>query len=106
MVERRDEEETQNKSQSGTPDAVWFCLRPASNHRRGVANNVFESLAGGPRALDEVSRETGASTRGLRAIMNALVGLELLTKRGQKYSLTSESEAFLVKNRPGTLAGF
>ena len=30
--------------------------------------------------VDEVSRETGASARGLRAIMNALVGLELLTK--------------------------
>jgi 3-hydroxy-5-methyl-1-naphthoate 3-O-methyltransferase len=83
-----------------------FAYAPPLIIGAAVANNVFESLAGGPRALDEVSRETGASTRGLRAIMNALVGLELLTKRGQKYSLTSESEAFLVKNRPGTLAGF
>src|SRR5439155_13081196 len=38
--------------------------------------------------------------------MNALAGLELLKKPGDKYSLTPESEAFLVSNKPGTLAGF
>jgi precorrin-6B methylase 2 len=37
--------------------------------------------------------------------MNALVGLELLKKTGDHYSLTPESEAFLVSNKPGTLAG-
>ena len=37
--------------------------------------------------------------------MNALVG-ELLTKRNGKYALTPESENFLVRNKPGTLAGF
>ena len=71
-----------------------------------VANKVFDTLASGPRSVAEVSRETGASTRGLRAIMNALVGLELLTKRDGEYALTPESENFLVRDKPGTLAGF
>ena len=71
-----------------------------------VSNNVFDTLARGPKSIDEVSRNTGASTRGLRAIMNALLGLELLTKRDGKYALTPESENFLVRNKPGTLAGF
>src|SRR5256886_12721270 len=71
-----------------------------------VANNVFETLAGGAKSVEEVSRETGSSTRGLRAIMNALVGLELLKKSGDKYALTPESEAFLIRNKPDTLAGF
>jgi hypothetical protein len=31
-----------------------------------VANKVFDILASGPRSVDELSRETGASTRGLR----------------------------------------
>jgi 3-hydroxy-5-methyl-1-naphthoate 3-O-methyltransferase len=83
-----------------------FAYAPPLIIGAAVANNVFETLAGGAKTVDEVSRETGASTRGLRAVMNALVGLELLTKRGQKYSLASESDAFLVKNKPGTLAGF
>src|SRR5205809_8085215 len=71
-----------------------------------VSNKVFDSLASGAKTVGQLSKETGASPRGLRAIMNALVGLELLRKNGDKYSLTPESEAFLVSNKPGTLAGF
>ena len=71
-----------------------------------VSNKVFDTLVTGPKTVEEVSKATGSSVRGLRSIMNALVGLELLTKNGDKYSLTPESEAFLVSNKPGTLAGF
>ena len=39
--------------------------------------------------------------------MDALVGLELLKKdRQSRYSLTPESQAFLISEKPGTLAGF
>jgi len=69
-------------------------------------NKVFDTLADGPKTVEEVARATGCSIRGLRAIMNALVGLDLLSKERNKYSLTPESEAFLVSNKPGTLAGF
>ena len=69
-------------------------------------NKVFDTLVGGPKTVEEVAKATGCSIRGLRAIMNALVGLDLLSKEGNKYSLTPESEAFLVSNKPGTLAGF
>jgi ubiquinone/menaquinone biosynthesis C-methylase UbiE len=75
----------------------------------GAAVNckVFDTLEGGPKTLEQVGHATGASERGLRAIMNALVGLDLLKKdRRGRYSRTPESEAFLVSNKPGTLAGF
>src|SRR5438128_5917398 len=72
-----------------------------------VSNKVFDSLESGPKTVEQISKETGASERGLRAIMNALVGLELLKKdRQEKYSLTPESAAFLLSKKPGTLAGF
>src|SRR5256714_13594391 len=71
-----------------------------------VSNKVFDTIASGAKNVEEVSRQTEASVRGLRAIMNALVGLELLKKSGDKYALTPESEAFLVSNKPGTLARF
>jgi ubiquinone/menaquinone biosynthesis C-methylase UbiE len=71
-----------------------------------VNNKVFDTLANGQKTVEEMSKETGASVRGLRAIMNALVGLELLTKSGDKYSLALESAAFLVSGKPGSLAGF
>ena len=71
-----------------------------------VSNKVFDTLDSGAKTIDQVSKTTGASQRGLRAIMNALVGLELLKKDQQgKYSLTPESENFLVSTKPGTLAG-
>ena len=75
----------------------------------GAAVNcqVFDTLEGGPKTLEQVGHTTGASERGLRAIMNALVGLDLLKRdRRGKYSLTAESDAFLVSNKQGTLAGF
>src|SRR6266487_3515010 len=83
-----------------------FAYAPPLIIGAAVANRVFDTLASGPRFIEEVSTETGASIRGLRAIMNALVGLELLKKSGDRYALTPESEAFLVSNKPGTLAGF
>jgi len=55
-----------------------------------TANKVFETLASGAKNVEEVSRKTGASIRGLCAIMKALVGLELLKKSGDKYALTGE----------------
>ena len=71
-----------------------------------VSNKIFDSLASGAKSAEQISKGTGASVRGLSSIMNALVGLELLKKDSGKYSLTPESEAFLVSNKPGTLAGF
>jgi 3-hydroxy-5-methyl-1-naphthoate 3-O-methyltransferase len=92
-----------------TPERLMqfgFAYAPPLIIGAAVSNRVFDTLADGPKSIDEVSRETGASARGLRAIMNALAGLELLTKRDGKYALTPESENFLVRNKPGTLAGF
>jgi len=93
-----------------TPERLMqfgFAYAPPLIIGAAVANKVFDTLASGAKSVEQVGKNTGASVRGLRAIMNALVGLELLSKDGQgKYSLTPESENFLVSNRPGTLAGF
>jgi len=93
-----------------TPERLMqfgFAYAPPLIIGAAAANKVFDALEAGPKTVEQISKETGASTRGLRAIMNALVGLELLAKdRQEKYSLTPESTAFLVSNKPGTLAGF
>ena len=47
-----------------------------------VRNGVFNALSQGPMTAAEVSAATGASERGLASIMNALTGMELLTKDG------------------------
>jgi SAM-dependent methyltransferase len=98
------------KKKQVTPERLMqfgFAYAPPFIIGAAINNKVFDTLAGGAKTVEEVSKQTGASVRGLRLVMNALVGLELLRKDRQgKYSLTPESEAFLVSNKPGTLAGF
>jgi ubiquinone/menaquinone biosynthesis C-methylase UbiE len=98
------------KKSEVTPERLMqfgFAYAPPLIIGAAVSNKVFDTLANGPKSVEEVGTETTASERGLRAIMNALVGLELLKKdRHEKFSLTPESEAFLISNKPGTLAGF
>jgi hypothetical protein len=71
-----------------------------------IRHRVFDVLDSGPKAINDVQKETDASERGLTAIMNALVGLNLLAKDDQgRYSLTPESAAFLVSTKPGFQGG-
>jgi ubiquinone/menaquinone biosynthesis C-methylase UbiE len=93
-----------------TPERLMelgFAYAPPLIISAGVSNNVFDSLEHGAKTSEQVAEETGASGRALQILMNALVGLDLLKKNRQgKYSLTQESAAFLLNNRPGTHAGF
>jgi SAM-dependent methyltransferase len=86
---------------------LGFAYAPPLIISAAVNNKVFDALDGGAKTLQQLQKETGGSARGLRAMMDALVGLELLKKdRQAKYSLTPESQAFLISEKPGTLAGF
>lgn len=71
-----------------------------------IRHHVFDVLDSGPKSIPEISKATGASERGLTAIMNCLVGLDFLAK-DQKgtYRLTPESAAFLVSTKPGFQGG-
>ena len=93
-----------------TPERLMqfgFAYAPPLIIGAAVSNKVFDSLASGAKTVAQLSKKTGAPTRGLGAIMNALVGLELLKKdRQEKYSLTPESATFLLSDKPGTQAGF
>jgi precorrin-6B methylase 2 len=71
-----------------------------------MKHHVFDVLDAGPMPISAVSSITGASERGLAAIMDALVGLNFLAKDSSaKYSLTPESAAFLVSTKPGFQGG-
>jgi ubiquinone/menaquinone biosynthesis C-methylase UbiE len=72
-----------------------------------VRHRVFDVLDGGPKTIAQVQKETGASERGLTAVMNALVGMDFLAKDKQGlFSLTPESSAFLVSTKPSFQGGF
>jgi ubiquinone/menaquinone biosynthesis C-methylase UbiE len=71
-----------------------------------IRHGVFDVLDNGAKTVEGVEDATGASARGLTALMNALLGLELLTKDAQgRYALTPESAAFLVSTKPSFQGG-
>lgn len=71
-----------------------------------IRHHVFDVLDSGPKDIWEVQKATGASARGLTAIMDALVGLNFLAKDEQnRFSLTPESSAFLVSTKPSFQGG-
>jgi ubiquinone/menaquinone biosynthesis C-methylase UbiE len=71
-----------------------------------IRHHVFDVLDSGPKDIWEVEKATGASARGLAAIMNVLVGLNFLSKDEQgRYALTPESDAFLVSTKPSFQGG-
>src|SRR5262245_28560398 len=84
-----------------------FAYAPPLMIEAAVRLNLFDALASGPKSADDLAATTGASVRGVRILLNGLVGLELLThpKPGH-YALTPEAEAFLVRGRPTYLGGF
>jgi ubiquinone/menaquinone biosynthesis C-methylase UbiE len=73
---------------------------PALILEAAVRLEVFDVLDAKPRTLGEVVELTKTSTRGMRALLNALVALDLLDKYGDHYALTAESAAYLVSHGP------
>lgn len=71
-----------------------------------IKNRVFDVLDQGAMSLDDLCRVTKASKRGLKAIANALVGMELLAKDSQGcFVNTPESSTFLVSTRSSYIGG-
>lgn len=95
-------------AQGPTPERILqlaFGFGPTQALTSALELRVFTHIAEGQTAVPALAETVGASPRGLRMLLNALVGLGLLTKEGPgddaRYGLTPESEAFLVEGRPG-----
>jgi len=92
-----------NSTQPLTPERILqfaWGYAPTLIIQAAVHHRVFDCLDPDPRTLAQLAAATGASARGLAAILNALVGLQLLARQGDRYTLTPESAAFLVSSKP------
>jgi predicted O-methyltransferase YrrM len=65
-----------------------------------VRHGIFDLLDRGPRTVAQIAEEAKASVRGLTGLLNGLVSLQLLSRRGDRYALTPESAEFLVSTKP------
>jgi precorrin-6B methylase 2 len=67
---------------------------------------LFDRLEGHPQTALELSKQVGASERGVRILCNALVSIGFLTKTAAgRLELTPESAAFLVTSKPSFQGG-
>jgi len=71
-----------------------------------VRCRVFDALGDGPKTAAQVAAATGAAPRGLRALLNSLVGLQLARKDGETYWLPKDVAEVLVRGRPGYRGDF
>src|SRR5215510_722878 len=78
-----------------------FGFAPPLMVETAIRHGVFDILDKGAKTLDALCAETGTSPRGLRMVLNALVGLDVLSKHDAgRYALTQESATFLVTGKP------
>ena len=98
-----------NTGPSVTPERILqlvWAFAPPLAIEAAIHHHVFDVLAKQPMSVAELARETGASTRGLSAIADLLVGFALLTRDDEgRYALTPESDAFLVSHKPSFMGG-
>src|SRR5712691_8988474 len=93
-----------------TPERLMqfvFGFAPPLIIEAALRHQIFKALETGAKTVDTLSAETRTSPRGLRAILNALVGLDLLARDDQgRYALTPESAMFLVSGKPAFHGAF
>lgn len=81
--------------------AFSFGFAPPAIIEAGIRLGIFDLLDNGPKFADDLATAIGAQPRGIRLVLNALVGLDLLTKdQHGRYALTVESAEYLVSGKP------
>ena len=71
-----------------------------------VKHHLFDLLDASAKTARQLAREARVSLRGVTAICNALVGLRLLARNGDRYTLTPESATCLVSGKPAYHGAF
>lgn len=71
--------------------------------RAGIELDLFTHIATGKHTAAELASACDASPRGVRILADALTILGFLTKSGERYGLTLDSETFLCRNSPAYL---
>jgi acetylserotonin O-methyltransferase len=71
-----------------------------------VSLGVFDALASGPKALDDLTAELHADADALERLLDACVGLQLLHRNGDDYENMPVATAYLCTDSPQRLTGY
>jgi ubiquinone/menaquinone biosynthesis C-methylase UbiE len=77
---------------------LWGAWR-AQTLIAGIELDLFTHIAAGNRRVKEIARRAKASERATYRLLNALVGLGYLKRKGDRYGLEPVSKTFLVRGR-------
>lgn len=72
----------------------------------GVSLGVFDRLADGPADAPSLARSLGADADALGRLLDACVGLGLLTRQGDAYANTPAADVYLTRASPRRLTGY
>jgi ubiquinone/menaquinone biosynthesis C-methylase UbiE len=72
----------------------------------GVELDVFTHINAGKLTLKEITRASEASERGMRPLLDALVAIGYLNKKGDRYGLEPAAAQFLVRGKGPFMGNF
>src|SRR5436309_2503382 len=71
-----------------------------------VALGVFDALSAGPKSLPDLAQQLQADPDALERLLDACVGLRLLTREGQRFESTPAAATYLTRTSPHRLTGY
>lgn len=77
-----------------------FAFQRTAALRAAVELDLFTAISGGYDTVPQLAEHSGAEKRGVRALCDFLVALELLTKDGDRYSAAPDAGFFLRRGSP------
>ena len=81
--------------------AFW----PSKTLLSAIEMGVFTELARGPESFDALSGRLGLHPRSARDFLDTLVALGFLTRDGDRYANTPETDLFLDRKKPSYVGG-
>ncbi len=72
----------------------------------GVSLGVFDALAAGDQTAAQIAQSLKCDPSAMVRLLDNLVGLALLTRRGDQYSLTPTASEYLTGESPTGLTGY
>lgn len=72
----------------------------------GVELRIFTHIANGAKTAKDIAKAARASLRGTEMLLDALVAMEYLDKKGDRYALLPISDTFLVQGKQSYIGDF
>ena len=91
-----------------TPDRILetgLAFWPAKTLLSAIEIGVFTELARGPERFEPLRNRLGLHPRSTRDFLDTLVALGFLSRTGDRYENTPETDLFLDRNKPSYVGG-